>query len=540
MKRSILTLFVLMQSLCLFAETVLVNGVYYNLIEKGNIAEVTSNPQGYSGDIVIQESVSYNNKNYSVVGIGENAFRNCSITSIFIPSGIREIKSGAFSSSEQFKAVKISNLESWLKITLNENPLMFAKHLFINGIEATEIVIPESITELKDNVFHGCSSIKSVTIPSSVVSIGARAFQDCINLKQISIPNSVTDIGASAFSGCTGLESASLPNGLKYILSYLFEGCNSLKYINISSSVETIMQSVFNNCSALESIELPDNLKVIGMDAFRGCSKLTSIIIPNKVEEISFETFQGCNKLKTITIGKSVRHIFSYNFNNCSELENVYCYTENVPYVEDYVFQGSYIEATVLHVPDSLIEKYKTANVWKDFGIIIAIDNESGEKPQCAKPTINYNNGQLIFTTTTDGAEFISEIKDADIGNHYDATISLKATYNISVYATKSGYSNSETVRATLCWIDAEPKTEGVTNAIANVRANPVLIQSEGNVLSISGVDVGTPIRVFDVSGKQVGLATVASESTYINTNLTKGQIGIVQIGETRVKIILR
>lgn len=155
-------------------------------------------------------------------------------------------------------------------------------------------------------------------------------------------------------------------------------------------------------------------------------------------------------------------------------------------------------------------------------------------------PSITYINGELRFACTTEGAEFISEITDTDVTMHYNASISLTATYNISVYATKSGYANSDVVTATLCWIDAEPKTEGISNGIANVRANPVLIQSCGNVLSISGVDAGTPISVFDVSGKLIGSANTTSESTFINTNLIRGQIGIVKMGEKSVKIIIK
>ena len=173
-----------------------------------------------------------------------------------------------------------------------------------------------------------------------------------------------------------------------------------------------------------------------------------------------------------------------------------------------------------------------------NFKTINAISGTNIEK--CAPPSITYINGELRFACTTEGAEFISEITDTDVTMHYNASISLTATYNISVYATKSGYANSDVVTATLCWIDANPQTEGISNGIAKVRANPVLIQSYGNVLSISGVDVGTPISVFDLSGKQVGSADAMSESTYINTSLTRGQIGIVKIGEKAVKIIIK
>lgn len=113
-------------------------------------------------------------------------------------------------------------------------------------------------------------------------------------------------------------------------------------------------------------------------------------------------------------------------------------------------------------------------------------------------------------------------------------------TYNISVYATKAGYDNSETATATLCWIDVDPKTEGITNSVANVRANPVLIQSKGNVLNISGAPEGAEISIFNLSGQKVGSARAISESTDVITSLQVGEVCIVKIGEKSVKIILK
>jgi len=49
------------------------------------------------------------------------------------------------------------------------------------------------------------------------------------------------------------------------------------------------------------------------------------------------------------------------------------------------------------------------------------------------------------MSCATEGVEYVTDIADADIKKHYDATISLTATYTISVYAMKTGYDNSET-----------------------------------------------------------------------------------------------
>lgn len=70
MKKSILFLLFAIVPIMLWADPVDINGIYYNLIEKDNFAEVTINPNKYTGSVVIPESVNYNNVTYSVTSIG--------------------------------------------------------------------------------------------------------------------------------------------------------------------------------------------------------------------------------------------------------------------------------------------------------------------------------------------------------------------------------------------------------------------------------------------------------------------------------------
>lgn len=231
-------------------------------------------------------------------------------------------------------------------------------------------------------------------------------------------------------------------------------------------------------------------------------------------------------------------------------MEDVYCYAALVPtnaydnYQGIHMFDGSPfrdsdISLATLHVPAQSIESYKAAKYWQDFGEIVAIPDYEAKK--CATPRISYKNSKLEFTCDTEGAQFYSEITDTDIRSSTESVIDLTATYHISVYATAPDHAQSETMYATLCWIDVEPKTEGIENtAVTSIRSQAVLIQNSGNTLTITGAAEGTPISVYDVTGKMAGVAKASAETTSISTKLCSGQIALVKIGEKTVKVIMR
>ena len=202
----------------------------------------------------------------------------------------------------------------------------------------------------------------SVEIPSkvtyndkeyTVTSIGDYAFYNCYNLTNIEIPSSVTSIGSSAFYNCNNLTSIELPSSVTSIGYEAFWGCSSLTNIEIPSSVTSIGYEAFWGCSSLTSIELPSDLTSIGGRAFFGCYSLISIELPSGVTYIGNEAFYDC-----------------YN------LTSLICHSENVPYAEDFTFEGCY--NMTIYVPKNSVGLYQETYPWNNYTIEPIVERDPG------------------------------------------------------------------------------------------------------------------------------------------------------------------
>ena len=520
----------------------------------------------------------------SVTSIGNCAFYNCSgLTSVTIPNSVTSIGDWAF------------NHCSWLtNIEIPNSVTSIGESAFRDCSGLTSIEIPNSVTSIGSSAFNGCSGLTSVEIPNSVTSIGDGAFNKCTGLTSVVIGNSVTSIGEMAFSYCSGLTSIKIPNSVKsigreaFVLcsgltsvtigysvesigDYAFDGCSGLTSVTIPSSVTSIGFGVFQGCSELESVVvdpsntkydsrgncnaiietesntlfagfnntiIPNSVTSIGYRAFEYCLGLTSIEIPNSVKGIGWYAFYGCSGLTSVTISNSVTSIEWNAFDGCKNLTDVYCLATDVPSTSSSAFNNSFPENITLHVPAEAINSYKITSPWSSFGNIVALKEEFVETPKCATPVIEYNNGKLTLECDTENAEIVTKITSNDINSFYGNTIELTVTYNISVYATASGYENSDTINATLCWIECDCNADDNTGII-DIPAKAVLVTSNNGTINITCSLEGESVAVYTTSCTLIATTTIENGAATVTTGLSKGSVAIVKIGNKSIKVII-
>ncbi len=109
------------------------------------------------------------------------------------------------------------------------------------------------------------------TIPDGVTTIGEYEFESNEELKKIVIPASVTVIKEGAFYGCD-LETVVLSEGLLEIQNSAFGACDCLKSVVIPDSVQSIGERAFSFCTSLEAVTLSKISQKLEMER--------SIIVP--------------------------------------------------------------------------------------------------------------------------------------------------------------------------------------------------------------------------------------------------------------------
>lgn len=142
-----------------YADKVQIGDLYYNVGDPELTAEVTQSDDNYSGltEINIPASVSYDNNQYLVVGIGERAFSNCSsLLSVTIPSSVTSI----------------------------------GPYTFSNCSGLTTIEIPSSVASIDKYAFRACSGLTSITCRAANVPLmGANVFTDVDKSIPVYVPS---------------------------------------------------------------------------------------------------------------------------------------------------------------------------------------------------------------------------------------------------------------------------------------------------------------------------------------------------------------
>lgn len=124
-------------------------------------------------------------------GLGASAFEGCSaleeVTFNTESDQAFTVGEDAFAGTA-VKRVNIANLDSWIQTYFSNpaaNPASISHHIYQDGAEIINAIVPEGPMFLANNVFYGCSSLKTLQLPSTLEQVNDNTLYGCTALEKV-------------------------------------------------------------------------------------------------------------------------------------------------------------------------------------------------------------------------------------------------------------------------------------------------------------------------------------------------------------------
>lgn len=300
--------------------------------------------------LVIPETVTYDDKEYKVVGIQDHAFDWANHRSLALETA-----------------------------DLGGLPLEIGEYAFRGQKSLTTVAGMDNITAVSDYMFTGCAALTSVADLSKVTSVGIQAFMNCSSLttleglnfsaltsiKQEAFNNmesfslelgehtfdSLESLGVRAFANMTDITGkVVLPERITEIPegAFLNTGITGVDW----SHITVIGKSAFSNCKGLTGeLQLPNSITSIGDKAFMNVKIEGDLALPNALNFLGTYAFRG-TAISSVTFPGTLKNIGNYAFYNCPNLSGTLIIPEGVVSIGKAAFTNTGIEK--LELADSV------------------------------------------------------------------------------------------------------------------------------------------------------------------------------------------
>ena len=186
--------------------------------------------------------------NEGLTYIGKNAFRDCALQSVNVPSTVTFIGRKAFRANELNK-ITISTKNKIYKDCGSNIIYNRTTDELVQG--SNNAIIPEGTKSIAESAFAFLGNLNDIILPDSVEKIGESAFA-CCNINKIKLNECLKYIDDLAFNGCTEIKELTLPKTIEQIGNYIITD-STIEKLNIWFDTNIITsREVINNKSLKE------------------------------------------------------------------------------------------------------------------------------------------------------------------------------------------------------------------------------------------------------------------------------------------------
>lgn len=327
----------------------------------------------------------------------------------------------------------------------------------VTGITVTGSINQDDLSALA-TMCTGAYSLASIDLSGVVITdnyIGNSMFYEKEKLVSIVLPETLEYIEGEAFYNCDGLTAIDIPASVKFIESYAFADCENLATVTgmegLSSTDVNFYEiwDVFNWTAITEP--------VYGGDVFLYMPPTVTgeYEVPAGIRMTTAGSMRY-SQLSAITLPASLIDLGDDTFEECSNLVDIYCYAPTPPTCHDGVWEfGFDYGACTVHVPESVVADYQSADEWNRMGRIVGIT--TGE---LVDMTLNVATAGTLDDDLFNDAVAAAEISDKVLIRNLTVTGSINADDVSYLNALPGTLYNIETLDLSGTSLDGNAITE--------------------------------------------------------------------------------
>lgn len=521
--------------------------------------------------LVIPETVTYDDKEYKVVGIQDHAFDWANHRSLALET-----------------------------VDLGGLPLEIGEYAFRGQKSLTTVVGMDNITAIGNYMFTACSALTSVADLSKVTSVGIQAFMNCSslttleglnfsaltsirqeafnNMKSFSLElgehtfDALESLGVRAFANMTDItgkvvlperiteipEGAFLNTGITgvdwshitAIGTSAFSNCKGLTELHLPDSVTSIGERAFDGSGLTGELQLPNSVTSIGNYAFRDVKIEGNLVLPNALTFLGIYAFRG-TAISSVTFPSTLKNIGNYAFYSCSNLSGTLIIPEGVVSIGTAAFTGTGIEK--LELADSVqtisagafstctkLNSVQIGEQGKGKSQLQTIDRKAFNNDTnityfyieaCSADVAIDSNPLTIpagvavkFAVTVDGAN-IREGEESTLQQAVDA-----AEGNTTITANKSFIVDSTVTIPSGKTITLTDEGKGLSVVFKNGFAGPAFRVEQGAALILDGSFNFSCFRIANGSFAEVNGAMTLNGGTITRMSLSGSNMGAITV----------
>ncbi|NBH13386.1 hypothetical protein D3Z36_04145 [Lachnospiraceae bacterium] len=254
-----------------------------------------------------------------------------------------ELKEG-----KPYRAIAYAVASPSTAVQIQEGTQIVDEWAFAYAHYLTSLSLPSTLKEIKASAFSSCQSLRELSIPDGVETIADEGFWGC-GITKVTVGKGLRAMPGAIFGNCTKLATVIISEENPYLeaidnvvynrehtIFYFYPAAKPDHEYHVLDTVESLANYCIEKANALKELYMPKNLVRLGQGSLRWNYNLNAIYFQGNAPQLAFESIRENGKKLLIYYTASASGFDSSNWQSY----NLVLWDPDNPVLDEGSFEG--------------------------------------------------------------------------------------------------------------------------------------------------------------------------------------------------------